>query len=154
MSIVIKTPADVAGMPRWHEQAEGHGQSTRTRTRMSDAVVHPPVHALRGEDCVFFGLICIIGRHLLFVFGASMGVKNIVVSIRYFRYEPLPSPVFSRYYYKRFLPKSAPPLPFNIHVPSSRNVLLFCTPSAFLLFSLTILAHLCLPVFRIMYFVM
>jgi hypothetical protein len=54
----------------------------------------------------------------------------------------------------RFLPKSAPPLPFNIHVPSSRNVLLFCTPSAFLLFSLTILAHLCLPVFRIMYFVM
>jgi hypothetical protein len=54
----------------------------------------------------------------------------------------------------RFLPKSAPPLPFNIHVPSSRNVLLFCTPSAFLLFSLTILAHMCLPVSRIMYLVM
>jgi hypothetical protein len=55
---------------------------------------------------------------------------------------------------RRFLPKSAPPLPFNIPVPSSRNVLLFCTPSAFLLFSLTILAHMCLPVSRIMYLVM
>ena len=54
----------------------------------------------------------------------------------------------------RFLPKSAPPLPFNIPVPSSRNELLFRTPSAFPLFILTILAHLCLPVFRIMYFVM
>ena len=54
----------------------------------------------------------------------------------------------------RFLPKSAPPLPFNIPVPSSRNVLLFCTPYAFLFFSLTILAHMCLPVSRIMYFVM
>ena len=52
------------------------------------------------------------------------------------------------------LPKSAPPLPFNIPVPSSRNVLLFCTPSAFPLFILTILAHMCLPVSCIMYLVM
>jgi hypothetical protein len=54
----------------------------------------------------------------------------------------------------RFLPKSAPPLPFYIPVPSSRNVLLFYTPSAFPLFTLTILAHLCLPVSHIMYLVM
>ena len=38
------------------------------------------------------------------------------------------------------LAKSAPPLRFNIHVPSSRNVLLFCTPSFFLLYYAPILA--------------
>ena len=47
-------------------------------------------------------------------------------------------------YCKRFmlknLAKSAPPLRFNIHVPSSRNVLLFCTPSFFLLYYAPILA--------------
>ena len=37
------------------------------------------------------------------------------------------------------LAKSAPPLRFNIHVPSSRNVLLFSTPSFFLLFYALIL---------------
>ena len=38
------------------------------------------------------------------------------------------------------LAKSAPPLHFNIHVPSSRNVLLFYTPSFFLLYYAPILA--------------
>ena len=38
------------------------------------------------------------------------------------------------------LAKSAPPLRFNIHVPSSRHVLLFSTPSFFLLFYALILA--------------
>ena len=41
---------------------------------------------------------------------------------------------------KENLAKSAPPLRFNIHVPSSRNVLLFCTPSFFLLYYAPILA--------------
>jgi len=41
---------------------------------------------------------------------------------------------------KRFLPKSAPPLHFNIPVPLPRNVLLFYTPSFFLLFYAPILA--------------
>ena len=54
----------------------------------------------------------------------------------------------------RFLPKSAPPLHFNIPVPLPRNVLLFYTPSLFALFILTILANLCLPVSHIMYLVM
>ena len=41
---------------------------------------------------------------------------------------------------KKKLAKSAPPLRFNIHVPSSRNVFLFSTPSFFLLFYALILA--------------
>jgi hypothetical protein len=41
---------------------------------------------------------------------------------------------------KKKLAKSAPSLRFNIHVPSSRNVLLFSTPSFFLLFYALILA--------------
>jgi hypothetical protein len=41
---------------------------------------------------------------------------------------------------KKNLAKSAPPLRFNIPVPSSRNVLLFCTPSFFLLYYAPILA--------------
>ena len=41
---------------------------------------------------------------------------------------------------KKNLAKSAPPLRFNIHVPSSINVLLFCTPSFFLLYYAPILA--------------
>jgi hypothetical protein len=43
-------------------------------------------------------------------------------------------------YIMKKLAKSAPPLRFNIHVPSSRNVLLFSSPSFFLLFYALILA--------------
>jgi hypothetical protein len=47
-------------------------------------------------------------------------------------------------FFRDFLPKSAPPLPFNIPVPSSRNVSLFYTPPGFPLFILTIFAqHSC-----------
>jgi hypothetical protein len=44
------------------------------------------------------------------------------------------TPRYLTSFFLKKLAKSAPPLRFNIHVPSSRNVLLFSTPSFFLLF--------------------
>jgi hypothetical protein len=43
-------------------------------------------------------------------------------------HHPAPAPFFpDAIYFLKNLAKSAPPLRFNIHVPSSRNVLIFLT---------------------------